>query len=50
MIAEKDKRIYNLETEVRRLRDENKKLEETVEWMHALIWQMVKEREERKLQ
>ncbi len=50
MIAEKDKRICNLETEVRRLRDENKKLEETVEWMHALIWQMVKEREERKLQ
>ena len=48
MIAEKDKQIYNLKTEVRRLQDENKKLEETVEWMHALIWQMVKEREEGK--
>lgn len=48
MMDEKDKLIYNLETEIRRLRDENKKLEETVEWMHALIWQMVKEREEGK--
>lgn len=46
MMDEKDTLINNLENEIRRLRDENKKLEETVEWMHALIWQMVKEREE----
>ena len=30
MIDEKDQLISNLENEVRRLRDENKKLEETV--------------------
>lgn len=46
MNNEKDTLIYNLENEIRRLRDENKKLEETIEWMHDLIWQMVKEREE----
>ena len=45
MIDEKDQLISNLENEVRRLRDENKKLEETVQWM---IWQMVREREEQK--
>jgi len=45
MMNEKDKLIHNLEAEVVRLRDENKKLEETVKWMHDLIWQMVKERE-----
>lgn len=48
MTDEKDILIYNLESEIRRLRDENKKLEETVNWMHDLIWQMVKEREEQK--
>ena len=37
MIDEKDQLISNLENEVRRLRDENKKLEETVQWMHDLI-------------
>jgi len=47
MLDEKDTLICNLETEIRRLRDENKKLEETVQWMHDLIWQMVKEREEK---
>lgn len=45
MMSEKDKLIHNLEAEVVRLRDENKKLEDTVKWMHDLIWQMVKERE-----
>lgn len=48
MIDEKDQLISDLENEIRRLRDENKKLEETVQWMHDLIWQMVKEREELK--
>ena len=48
MIDEKDQLISNLENEVRRLRDENKKLEETVQWMHDLIWQMVRERDEQK--
>lgn len=42
---EKDKTIHALEAEVSRLRDENKKLEETIQWMHDLIWKMVKERE-----
>ena len=36
MIDEKDQLISNLENEVRRLRDENKKLEETVQWMPDL--------------
>ncbi len=45
MLDEKDKLIYDLEAEIRRLNDENRKLEETVKWMHELIWQMVKERE-----
>lgn len=45
MMDEKDKLIHHLEAEIVRLRDENKKLEETVKWMHDLIWQMVKERE-----
>ena len=48
MIDEKDTVIINLENEIRRLRDENKKLEDTVKWMHDLIWQMVKEREAKK--
>lgn len=45
---EKDKTIYSLEQEINRLLDENKKLEETVQWMHDLIWKMVREREEQK--
>lgn len=48
MVDEKDTLICNLENEIRRLRDENRKLEDTVKWMHDLIWQMVKEREEQK--
>ena len=48
MIDEKDTLIQNLEGEIRRLRDENKKLEDTVKWMHDLIWQMVRERENEK--
>ena len=48
MIDEKDQLINNLENEIRRLRDENKKLEETVQWMHDLIWKMVREREGQK--
>lgn len=49
MADEKDQLIHNLEAEIARLRDENKKSEETIKWMHDLIWQMVKEREEQKL-
>ena len=48
MVNEKDSLILNLEDEVRRLRDENKKLEDTVKWMYDLIWQMVHERENQK--
>ena len=46
LISEWEKSMKNLENEVARLRDENKKLEETVKWMHDLIWQLVKERED----
>lgn len=42
---DKDAAICALEKEVARLRNENKKLEDTVQWMHDLIWKMVKERE-----
>ena len=48
MIDEKDQLISDLENEIRRLRDENKKLEETVQWMHDLIWKMVRDREGQK--
>ena len=45
---EKDKLIHALEEEVSRLRDANKKLEETVQWMHDLSWNMMREREGQK--
>lgn len=50
LINEWQKSIVVLEQEVARLRDENKKLEDTVKWMHDLIWQMVREREEEKVE
>ena len=50
LISEWEKSIKVLEQEVARLRDENKKLEETVKWMHDLIWQLVKEREDEKVE
>ncbi len=40
--------IQALEQEVAELRAENRRLEHTIEWMHDLIWQMLKERESRK--
>lgn len=46
IIGEWQKTITSLEQEIARLRDENNKLEETVKWMHDLIWQMVRERED----
>lgn len=46
LIGEWEQSMRALETEVARLRDENKKLEDTVKWMHDLIWQLVKERED----
>ena len=46
LISEWEKSIKALENEVHRLRNENKKLEETVKWMHDLIWDLVKERED----
>ena len=46
LISEWEKSMKALENEVHRLRDENKKLEDTVKWMHDLIWQLVKERED----
>lgn len=46
IVEELQKTIASLEEEIARLRDENKKLDETVKWMHDLIWQMVRERED----
>ena len=46
IIGEWQKTIASLEQEIARLRDENNKLEETVKWMHDLIWHMVRERED----
>ena len=50
IIGEWQKTIASLEQEIARLRDENNKLEETVKWMHDLIWQLVKEREDEKVE
>ena len=50
IIGEWQKTIASLEQEIARLRDENNKLEETVKWMHDLIWQMVREREDEKVE
>ena len=50
IIDEWQKTIASLEEEIARLRDENNKLEETVKWMHDLIWQMVREREDEKVE
>ena len=38
MSEEKDAKIQELEAEIARLKDENSKLQETVQWMHDLIW------------
>ena len=48
MSEEKDAKIQELEAEIVRLKEENAKLEETVQWMHDLIWKMVRERESQK--
>ena len=48
MSEEKDAKIQELEAEIARLKDENSKLQETVQWMHDLIWKMVREREGQK--
>ena len=50
IIGEWQKTIASLEQEIARLRDENNKLEETVKWMHDLIWQLVREREDEKVE
>lgn len=50
LINEWQKSIAALEQEIARLRDENNKLEETVKWMHDLIWQLVREREDEKVE
>ena len=45
MSEEKDAKIQELEAEIARLKEENSKLQETVQWMHDLIWKMVRDRE-----
>ena len=48
MSEEKDAKIQELEAEIARLKEENSKLQETVQWMHDLIWKMVRDREGQK--
>ena len=36
-----------LDEEIKRLERENKKEKETVEWMHKMIWDLVREKRER---
>ena len=48
MSEDKDAKIQELEAESARVKDENSKLQETVQWMHDLIWKMVREREGQK--
>ena len=40
--------VKELEAEIARLKEENSKLQETVQWMHDLIWKMVRDREGQK--
>ena len=44
-MAEKDRIICELEDKIRQLSDENRELQETVQWMHDLIWKMLRERQ-----
>ena len=48
MSEEKDAKIQELEAEIARLKEENSKLQETVQGMHVLIWKMVRDREGQK--
>lgn len=45
MENQQDRRIRELEEQIKSLQKENKELKDTVQWMHDLIWKMVKERE-----
>ena len=48
MSEEKDAKIQELEAEIARLKEKNPKLQETAQWMHDLIWKMVRDREGQK--
>ena len=48
MENQQDRRIRELEEQIKSLQKENKELKDTVQWMHDLIWKMVKERESAK--
>ena len=41
-MEEQQKIIENLETQIRTLKKENTELKETVQWMHDLIWDLIK--------
>ena len=43
-MADIEMTIQELKDEIERLNVENKELRETVDWMHDLIWQMLKNR------
>ena len=45
MFDEKDRKIQELEEKLRKLQKENDDLKDTVQWMHDMIWKMVRERE-----
>lgn len=38
--------IEELDEEIKRLEKENRKEKETVEWMHKMIWDLVREKRE----
>ena len=48
MENQQDRRIRELEEQIKSLQKENKELKDTVQWMHDQIWKMVKERESAK--
>ena len=48
MENQQDRRIRELEEQIKSLQKENKELKDTVQWMHDLSWKRVKERESAK--
>ncbi len=40
-MGDEQKTIEELEAQLNALREENKKLNETIAWMHDLIWEMI---------
>lgn len=41
-IIELEERVHNLELENAKLSEENQHLSDTVEWMHDMIWDLIR--------